>query len=235
MQFDFASQIDWTAVAAEFAEHRRLRLEQVLPVETIRALLKTADQEVVYGQAFVDGSGSREISLNEFRGLTPQQRQQLVNAVYGQAARGIGFWYGRHAIGKSSPGLVAAFLDWINSETVLNQIRRLDGADDVQSASGQLSRFMPGDFLTRHTDDVGEEGRRVAYVMNLSEAWHPDWGGLLQFFHLDGRPRDAWSPLFNSLCLFDVRQVHSVTCVAPFAPRPRLAISGWFRTRPRPA
>jgi len=35
------------------------------------------------------------------------------------------------------------------------------------------------------------------------------------------------------LSLFDVRHVHSVTYVAPFAGAPRLSITGWFRAGPR--
>jgi Rps23 Pro-64 3,4-dihydroxylase Tpa1-like proline 4-hydroxylase len=68
--------------------------------------------------------------------------------------------------------------------------------------------------------------------MNFSPQWHPDWGGMLQFFQDDGTPRDAWAPQFNSLVLFDVAHVHSVTFVAPFAKTPRFAVTGWFRTKP---
>ena len=73
----------------------------------------------------------------------------------------------------------------------------------------------------------------MAYVLSLTERWHPDWGGLLQFFEDNGTPRDAWVPGWNVLSLFDVRHVHSVTYVAPFAGAPRLSITGWFRAGPR--
>ena len=58
---------------------------------------------------------------------------------------------------------------------------------------------------------------------------------LLQFFEDNGTPRDAWVPGWNVLSLFDVRHVHSVTYVAPFAGAPRLSITGWFRAGPRQA
>jgi Rps23 Pro-64 3,4-dihydroxylase Tpa1-like proline 4-hydroxylase len=54
---------------------------------------------------------------------------------------------------------------------------------------------------------------------------------LLQFFEDDGTPRDAWAPQFNSMSLFDVRHVHSVTFIAPFALEPRLSLTGWFRAK----
>ena len=58
--------------------------------------------------------------------------------------------------------------------------------------------------------------------------WDPDWGGLLQFFDNEGQPTQSNSPGFNTLDLFDVSHVHSVTLVAPYALNPRLAVSGWF-------
>jgi SM-20-related protein len=233
VNYELSSNLDWSRMEADFTDRRRIRLENFLTPDSARVLFRAMRDEVSYRQAYVDGRGNQEISAETFKALSPDQKRQLLNAVYGQAAQGVGFWYGRHGIGEKSPEPVRDFLNWFNSEEVFERIRRLPGAEDVRSASGQVSRFLPGDFLTRHIDDVGDEGRRVAYVMNLSPDWHPDWGGLLQFFHSDGRPREAWTPLYNSLCLFDVRHVHSVTCVAPFARHPRLAISGWFRRAPR--
>lgn len=233
VNYKFNANLDWSKVEAEFAEHRRARLENFLDPESARALYRSMLDEVKYRQAYVDGRGNQEISAETFQALSPEQKRQLMSAVYGQAAEGVGFWYGRHGIDQDSPGAVRDFLNWFNSEELFERIHRLPGAEDVRSVSGQVTRFLPGDFLTRHIDDVGDEGRRVAYVMNLSPDWHPDWGGLLQFFHPDGRPREAWTPIYNSLCLFDVNHVHSVTCLAPFARQPRLAISGWFRRAPR--
>ncbi len=92
----------------------------------------------------------------------------------------------------------------------------------------QVTRYRPGHFLTRHNDVVPAEQRRVAYVLGFTPRWHPDWGGLLQFYRQDGVPQDAWAPGFNDLMLFDVHRVHAVTYVTPFAAEPRQAISGWF-------
>ena len=64
--------------------------------------------------------------------------------------------------------------------------------------------------------------------MSFTKDWHPDWGGLLHFFEDNGSPRDFWVPMFNSLTLFDVRHVHSVSYVTPFAKGQRLSLTGWF-------
>ncbi|MFT4939017.1 MAG: SM-20-related protein [Paraglaciecola sp.] len=88
---------------------------------------------------------------------------------------------------------------------------------------------MPGHYLTRHNDVNPKKQRRVAYVLSLSKHWHPDWGGLLQFYQPDGTPKDAWAPQFNSMALFDVNHVHGVSYVAPFATQAKYSITGWFR------
>ena len=113
------------------------------------------------------------------------------------------------------------FLDIINEITLLKNLKNTDG---------QLTQYKGGDFLTRHKDNISGETREIAYVISLSKNWHPDWGGLLQFFHDDGTPGLTLAPLFNNIVLFDVNKVHSVTNVASFAPIKRYSITGWFRS-----
>ena len=81
------------------------------------------------------------------------------------------------------------------------------------------------------TLDVNE-GRRYAFVINLSREWKPDWGGQLQFIDdATGAITDAFLPRWNSLSLFRVPQTHQVTLVSPWAARPRHAITGWWLAR----
>jgi Rps23 Pro-64 3,4-dihydroxylase Tpa1-like proline 4-hydroxylase len=135
-------------------------------------------------------------------------------------------------LNPSDSGIIQQCVQWLNSTETLNTIKQITGENDIVAASAQATRYYPGHFLTLHNDLHETEQRRVAYVLNLTPDWHPDWGGLLQFYKQDGTPRDAWTPLFNSLVLFDVNHVHAVTYVAPCAFKPRLSITGWFRATP---
>ena len=56
--------------------------------------------------------------------------------------------------------------------------------------------------------------------------------GLLLFYEQNGTPRDAWAPGFNTVSMFDIRHIHAVTYVAPYALEPRLSLTGWFRGKP---
>ena len=78
-----------------------------------------------------------------------------------------------------------------------------------------------------HNDDHTDEGRRMAYVLSLSENWNPDWGGNLHFVEED-KMVDSFSPTFNTLSIFEVPQQHYVSMVTPFAGGPRLSITGWM-------
>lgn len=229
MQFELNPTLDLAQATQDYAVNKKLRVDGILPDAQAQQFSKYILGSVEYCQAFFLDGQYREASVEKWRQITAEERQETMKIVFSEAAKGVGFWYGRRAINDECSIELQAFLAWLNSEPTLSAIRQITGDNTLKSASAQATRFMPGDFLTRHQDVVAEEQRRIAYVINLSPKWHPDWGGLLQFFELSGKPLEAWSPDFNSLSLFDVRHVHSVTSISNFAPHPRVAISGWFR------
>ncbi|MEX2334669.1 MAG: 2OG-Fe(II) oxygenase family protein [Pseudohongiella sp.] len=226
---------DAALVKQKYQMDNRVRVHSFLDAEDASLLLQTLARETEFASAFnIDGANG-SLSDKEMRQLAPAQIDELQQKIYQNAGEGAGFLYGRHDItGRSSapgPARLRAFADILNSETLLDAVRHISGHDDISCASAQATRYLSGNFLTRHNDYHPDEGRLVAYVMNLSPEWHPDWGGLLQFYEQDGTPRDAWTPQFNTLTLFDVSHVHAVTFVAPYAKVPRFAITGWFRTK----
>ena len=107
-------------------------------------------------------------------------------------------------------------------------VRSITGDAAIRRANAQATRYRPGHFLRYHTDIDSSEGRRYAYVLNLTRGWQPDWGGLLQFVDDDGRIIDTFLPRWNSLSLFRVPAGHLVSMVAPWADEERLAITGWL-------
>ena len=52
------------------------------------------------------------------------------------------------------------------------------------------------------------------------------------FHGANGDVEHGLVPRMNVLNLFAVPKRHSVSLVAPFAPAPRLAVTGWFRVPP---
>ena len=229
MSFALNLDLDLEKITADYALDQRVRINNVLPVPQAIALGECLARHTPYKHAFVQGETFGEASAEQLRALPADQRNQFINSIMQQAASGVGFWYERHKITKTSEGLLGDLYEWLNSEPLLSAMTQITSGPKYKSAIAQATRYQRGDFLTRHQDIVTQERRKIAFVINLPPRWHPDWGGLLQFYQKDGTPRDAWNPDFNSLSLFDVSHIHSVTSISSFAPQARLAVSGWFQ------
>jgi Rps23 Pro-64 3,4-dihydroxylase Tpa1-like proline 4-hydroxylase len=219
-----------TDLARQYAVNKRLRIGSFLTTEASTPLSESVNSVRDYELVFFAGNENKAVRESELRKHSDEVRGNLQAEIYQNASQGIGFLYGRHPITDTeerSP--LVEFKRWINSPETIDWVRKVTGHSDISHADANVTRFARGEFLTRHNDVAPTETRRVAYVINLSPQWHADWGGLLQFFESDGTSTEAWTPNFNSLSLFDVAHPHSVTCISPFSPALRLAISGWFR------
>ncbi len=76
----------------------------------------------------------------------------------------------------------------------------------------QATDYRPGHYLTRHLDDPKGRAAQVCLRVGLHPALGSDWGGLLQFFlTMTASPTVSYLAGFNTLDLFDVRHIHSVT------------------------
>lgn len=165
----------------------------------------------------------------------PDEKQRLLDAaVYRNAAEEFQFRFEGIRVPDDRKSLGYTPLDrfsrLLNSDSVLDRLRRLTGASDIDFADAQATLYSAGHFLTTHDDDVAGKGRRAAYVYSLNPRWRVDWGGLLHM--LDGSgPATALIPGWNRLSIFRVPQPHSVSMVTPAAPMARLSITGWLRTR----
>lgn len=113
----------------------------------------------------------------------------------------------------------------LNSEEFKNVIRRETNVKNPVLHESFTSAYYPGDFLGRHTD----EKRGVAFIFNLSWDWKPEYGGILNVEN--GDTWTSYVPGWGDLVLLELGEkgaVHFVSEVSSFAPRPRLAISGWY-------
>ncbi len=143
--------------------------------------------------------------------------------------------YERGRRGALSDPVLAEAATLIESDTFIALGRQLTGDPAIRFADCQLTRYRPGHFLTAHDDFAQGKDRSAAFVLNLARDWCADFGGVLQLLGEEGDVRAGLTPKFNRLCVFKVPQPHAVSIVAPYAPGPRLAITGWFRRDAAPA
>ena len=229
--------LDADRLAVDFAANRRVQVADfLLPDSAVllrSELLGRHDwQRVIHG-----GGRVFETPTAEFDAMPPSERAVLDSAIIAAAASGFQFSYDTirvpdlPALRTKRGTLLDEFAVLMSAPATLALLCRIAAIEtgDVGYADAQATRYRAGDFLTRHDDQVTGKNRQLAYVLAMSPEWRPDWGGLLLFEDATGRLVDAFAPRFNALSLFAVPQPHSVSYVAPFAPHPRLAVTGWIR------
>ena len=131
--------------------------------------------------------------------------------------------------GVSDP-LLREFYALFTSDEFCEYITSLTGISLTRHIDMSAALYTKTDYLLPHDDDL--EGRKIAYVVNLSQQFTARDGGQLQFFsgkkHHPLRVSRSYVPQWNSLVLFRVapgyyHQVHEV-----FSSKKRLALSGWL-------
>lgn len=229
-------KLDIERLSRAFHEHARLQVRDVLQPDAARALHDCLDREVPWQLAYIGDHGSTTRSEQDLARMARREREAMEEVIHRRAASEFQFQYNSYMMvtaykeGRDPHLILHRFLEYLNSEPFLDFAWRVTGVAQIRKADAQATRYAPGHFLKQHNDITPEQGREVAYVLNLTREWRADWGGLLQFMDDDGAVIDTFMPRFNSLALFRVPMHHCVSVVAPFAQRPRYAITGWFRS-----
>ncbi|MGH8426569.1 MAG: 2OG-Fe(II) oxygenase [Gammaproteobacteria bacterium] len=231
--------LDSAGLAGEYARRGRVLVHDAFGADIAEQLSRCLREEVPWGLVTRTGGEARTLSAEELQATTPVSWRKLIEDVQAEARAGYQFFYNSHQMvaaykERRNPELyLNRFLEFLNGAPMIEFVRRVTGCDDIAKADAQATRYLPGHFLRRHNDvhqESERDARRAAYVINLTRNWQADWGGLLQFLDDGGRVEESWMPGYNALALFRVPTWHCVSCVAPFATEPRLAITGWFRT-----
>ena len=239
-EFSLAGDLDLGAYAAKFAARGRVHIPNILNEDGARALHRHLSKDIKWSQFLYSQKHLWEVRPESREKYTPEQEDALREMVYSESReKGYAFHYSMNRITTDDNDgsviraphtpLMQSFLAFMNSPQFLDFIRRLTGMEDVVRAEANCTLFSPGQFLAGH-DDSSVDSRRLAYVVNLTETWRAEWGGLLEFWGEDGHIEEAWVPVFNSFNIFKVPMAHAVSCVAPFAGDQRLAISGWLHS-----
>lgn len=233
VEFRLADRIDWDALRAHFRHQRRLEIPDVLAdgqAEILRThLCSRKDWKLVLNA----GDKVYELSREAVANLSTAQRRDLDQHVVHAGRTGFQYRYEsiRAPDGGSAGGddLVSRFVAFLSSTPVIDRLNYVLGGS-ASFADGQATSYGKGHFLTCHDDDVAGKNRQAAYVFSLTPAWRPEWGGLLMFHDDKGNIEQGFAPQMGALRLFSVPQRHSVSYITPFAPEPRLSITGWLRS-----
>lgn len=230
-------ETDFAAAAERLARTGRTRVPGLFGegAEALYAAILAPDQPWV--RTFLNPLGA-DIPVATLDASSLEDQAHVTQQAYAGATEGLQFLFDRLRLGPAreagmaTPQILFDLLDLFNTEAFLSFARRLTGDDRIAFSDGQVTRYLPGHFLNRHSDANPRTERLYAYVLNLSPGWRAEWGGLLQFLDEGGEVTETFTPSFGALNVFAVPQMHAVSTVAPFAGGPRYSVTGWWRAKP---
>jgi SM-20-related protein len=230
--------LDVPALAEEFSRSKRIQIRDVLETGAAEQLHRCLATEVPWGLAYIDGEESRILTAEKIATHTRADWAALNERVQARNGDTFQFLYNSYMMitaykEKRAPGsLLHGMVEWLNSPSFIQLLRSVTGVGNIMGADAQATRYLPGHFLKRHNDQVTNQSREVAYVLNLTKGWQSDWGGLLHFMDEQDRVTETYMPAFNTLTLFRVPMWHHVSYVSPAATGARYAITGWGQSKP---
>jgi Rps23 Pro-64 3,4-dihydroxylase Tpa1-like proline 4-hydroxylase len=122
----------------------------------------------------------------------------------------------------------------LNSDMMKQLLSDITGLEIKTLKTMFLSRYRAGHFLSPHSD---KGNGKIAFVINLSKNWLPQYGGCLHFLSEDrSKIIETWTPAFNNMVIFyvppehetDLGMPHYVGHVSPQVKYSRYAITGWY-------
>jgi SM-20-related protein len=235
VRFALSPDIDAARLDAEYARTGRVSIAPFLSPESAEALRAHLAAREDWKLVMNAGANVYEMPKAAAAALSDAQRATLDRKLGESAVWGFQYRYESIRV-PDDPGaraasgtLLDAFATFLSSASVLDMLRAVTGGT-IDFADAQATAYGPGHFLTRHDDAVEGKHRQAAYVLGLSPQWRAEWGGLLLFHGAEDEIDHGFVPQFNALRLFRVPAQHSVSCVWPFAPQPRLSVTGWLRS-----
>lgn len=232
--FRLHSELDALALSKMYSVHRRLQIGALLDDESADRLHRHLASDMEWTLLLAAHRRTYHVAPRR-EGQQIMDDPRLLAHVYRAATDGFAFAYATHRrvgtpetdAGDMPNTVLAEFFDFLNAPAFLSFARALTGNPNLRRASAQATCFLAGHFLNFHTDYDGGK-KKIAYVLNLSQGWQAQWGGLLQFADEHGVVTECFVPSYNSLSIFTVPQWHAVSFVTPFAGNPRYAVSGWL-------
>ncbi len=233
--------LDIGAARATLLRMGRVQLRDYLQPDAAAKLERCLLEDVPWNLGLREDDVARTVRADELAALDEVAHAALLARVQ-RAARGkYAFAYENYMmvqaykLGYDPDLLLHPLLEFLNSPQHIAYLHVLTGDDRIRRINAQATRYRPGHFLRQHNDSHASDGYLFAYVLNLTRDWQADWGGLLQFIDARGAVEQTFMPVYNSLSLFRVPADHAVSLVAPWAERPRLAITGWYQLPAAPA
>ncbi|MFT6732310.1 MAG: SM-20-related protein [Polaribacter sp.] len=220
-------------VRGELITTSRLCINDFLSNAFSEEIYNCLDENVDWDVAYYLNDKGCKLTYEEINSASSDDLKQKYSEIENCKPNEYQFLYHTYMIvtayleGKNPGHLLHYFLELINSQEFLSIMRQITGCKEIIKMDAQATYYAKGNFLKEHNDADTVQGRRYAYVLNMSKNWIPDWGGLLHFTK-ENKVIESYAPSYNSLVIFEVPQTHFVSQVTTYAGENRLAITGWM-------
>jgi SM-20-related protein len=228
---ELSPSLDRAKVAERFRAVGRVHIPDVLTRPSAERLYRCLIHETKWT---VTANNGRDFL--DFDNVSSEERVKIALQAWQRARNDFQYIFDNHRLSQAGEPYpdpqhyFARVVDFLNSPDVLGFMREITGLPNIAWADAQATLYRPGDFLTVHDDSVSKFKRLVAYVLNLTPVWRPDWGGALNFLGPTGHVEEAYVPTFNALNVFRVPKKHFVGSVTPYGGL-RYSVTGWFHAR----
>ncbi|GHA11397.1 proline hydroxylase [Arenicella chitinivorans] len=215
--------------------------------EAANAIHRTLQHETPWHLAYSGEAGTAHaLDAFELETLSEQEESAIYQDVYSRASDEYQFIYKFYPIINAilrqqldEQAMLYQIATFLNSSEFLNYARALTKDKSLVKMNPSATCYQKGHFLNIH-DDFGDKReanpsgqRKYAVVFNFCPHWSPNWGGGTNFFNgPNENASETWYPGFNTMTLFRVPVLHSVSPVAPFVNANRYSITGWLRSDP---
>ncbi len=237
MTFRLNPDLDRKALRRAFDAEARLHVPNVLEAASARRLHETLNTTRDWVFVFNRGNKHFEVTPENFARMPKEALLEMQRDIFETARDGFQLAYDVVNVSKktdtvltSDPVLVDLHA-FMNGPEYIGFLRDITGLERGAWCDVTATRYKPGHFCEMHDDSADDGERLIAFVLNMTPRWRPDWGGLLLFIDERGNISRGLTPAFNALNLFRTPQPHTVSAVTPFAGANRLSITGWLRPR----
>lgn len=224
--------LDPVALAAEYQRDGRVRIADffVAGASDLRDYLEESGEWI---QLISTDDGVLEYDIAQRAAISTRRWARIERDKHQRACVGFQYSYGGIRVPgegecDASDAPLHVFARFMASAPLLDLLAQVTGHNNLHFTDGQATAYGPTDFLTAHDDNVAGKNRVAACVFGMTRIWRLEWGGTLLFHGGDHQSAHGIVPQFNTLDLFKVPQIHSVSMVTPAAPHRRLAVTGWL-------
>ena len=212
----------------EFNKNRRIKITNFLNINIAELLVKYALNE----KKWILSTG---IDKNKYEKHTTKENDKInalqiknVNDAFSKNQFSYIFHRSMNSVNMSY--IEFTLRKFLNSEFFINKLNEITNLNLTQLTTLFMSKYSSGNFLSPHSD---KGNGRLAFVINLTKFWKPQYGGNLHFLS-DDRTEiiDTFVPQFNTFVIFYVPEEngipHYVSHVVPNVKLSRYSITGWF-------